>query len=75
MCNEITKYMKYRNLLISYTAYGVYKFWIMAENNKINFNPGSLNLHNFIKKDLFGRSVYLKDSNFNVLVNKVINNM
>ncbi len=70
MCNEITKY---RNLLISYITYGVYKFWIMAENNKINFNTDSL--HNFIKKDLFGRSVYLKDSNFNVLVNKVINNM
>ncbi len=70
VCNETTKY---RNLLISYIAYGVYKFWIMAENNKINFNTDSL--HHFIKKDLFGRSVYLKDPNFDLIVNKVINNM
>ncbi len=59
-----------RNLLISYIAYGIYKFWVMSENKKVNFMTDSL--QNFVKKDLFKRSLYLKEPEFSKLVDNVI---
>ena len=62
-------YIKNRNLLISYTAYSIYKFWLMSENKKANFHDC---LQNFVKKDLFNRSIMLNDTNFNHICDKVI---
>ncbi len=62
-----------RNLLLSYVAYGIYKFWVMSENGKVNFVNDSL--QKFIRLDLFKRSVYLKDTEFSKLVDKVISEM
>ncbi len=45
----------------------------MSENNKVNFITDSL--QNFVKKDLFKRSVFLNDPDFSKLVDKVITEM
>ncbi len=37
-----------RNLLISYVKYAIYKFWILSENQKLDFNRASL--LSFVKK-------------------------
>ena len=66
-------FIKNRNLLISYIAYGIYKFWIMCENNKLNFTQS--NLIDFIRKDLFGRSYYIKDKEFIRLCDMVVKNI
>ncbi len=62
-----------RNLLISYVTYAIYKFWILSENQKIDFNHASM--VSFVKKDLFRRSLYLKDKEFCILCDKVIKGM
>ncbi len=62
-----------RNLVLSYIAYGVYKFWILAENNKLRFDNDSL--ADFIKKDLFKRSLYIKNNLFLNIIDKIIRNM
>ncbi len=62
-------YIKSRNLLFSYVAYGVYKFWIMSENQKVNFNDS---IQSFVKKDLFSRSINLNDQDFNKICDKII---
>ena len=59
-----------RNLVISYIAYGIYKFWVMSENQKVNFNQDCL--HNFIRKDLFSRTVYVSDKTFKNICDKIV---
>ncbi len=69
--NMVTNKIIYcRNLLLSYVAYGIYKFWVMSENNKVNFLTDSL--QKFIRIDLFKRSVYLNNTDFSMLVDRVI---
>ncbi len=69
--NTVTNdYIESRNLFISYTAYAIYKFWILAENKKVRYNTDSL--HNFVKKDLFQRTLYVKNDGFNAFVDGVI---
>ncbi len=72
--NVVTNdFLKNRNLLISYVAYAIYKFWILSENNKLDFNSASL--INFVKKDIFRRSLYLKDEEFNSICDKLVKNL
>ncbi len=59
-----------RNLVISYIAYGLYKFWVMSENQKVNFNQDSL--HNFIRKDLFSRTIYISNKPFKSICDKIV---
>ncbi len=59
-----------RNMVISYVAYGIYKFWIMSENQKINFKLECI--FKFIRKELFKRSLYLNDDVFKVICDKII---
>ena len=59
-----------RNLVISYITYAIYKHWIMSENKKINFN--TCDMMNFIKNDLFKRTLYVKDKRFVSICDKVI---
>ncbi len=66
-------FLKNRNLLISYVAYAIYKFWILSENNKLDFNSASL--INFVKHDIFRRSLYLQDESFNNICDKLVKNM
>ncbi len=63
------EYVKNRNLLISYITYSIYKFWVMAENGKINFNTD--NLTTFVKKDLFRRTLYNKENLFVQMCDKI----
>ncbi len=67
---EENDYISCRNLLISYVAYAVYKFWIMAENKKLNFN--TTNIIKFVKKDLFNRTLYNTEKYFTNLCDLVI---
>ncbi len=62
-----------RNLLISYIKYSIYKFWILSENQKVDFNHASM--ISFIKKELFKRTLYLKDIEFSRICDKLIQNM
>ena len=62
-----------RNMVISYIAYSIYKFWILAENNKVNFATDCL--FKFVKKDLFSRTVYLKDQEFTRICDKITTNL
>ena len=66
-------FIKNRNLVISYISYGLYKFWIMSENKKLNFTQ--TNLLDFIRKDLFKRSYYIKDKEFIRLCDMVVKNL
>ncbi len=66
-------YIASRNLVISYITYGIYKFWILAENKKLKFDTESL--HRFVKKDLFKRSTYNSDKIFIMLVDKIFNSL
>ncbi len=59
--------------MLSYVAYGIYKFWVMSENGKVNFVNDSL--QKIIRLDLFKRSVNLKDADFSKLVDNVISEM
>ena len=67
------EYIRCRNLVISYAKYAIYKFWILSENKKLNFNNDSL--HAFVKRDLFRRTLFLKENNFSKLCDKIIQNM
>ncbi len=62
-------FIKSRNLLISYIKYAIYKFWVMSENGKINFNNDNLSC--FVKKDIFRRSLYNKEQLFIQLCDKI----
>ncbi len=70
MTNEV---IRCRNLLISYIKYASYKFWILSENQKLDFNSASLT--SFVKRDLFRRTLYLKDKEFSNLCDKLIKEM
>ncbi len=63
-------YIISRNLVLSYSAYSIYKFWILAENGKIRYGTDSL--QSFVRKDLFQRSLYVKQKYFKLLVDHVI---
>ncbi len=65
-------YIRCRNLVISYITYAIFKFWIMSENGKINFNEP---LHEFIKRDLFKRTLYIKEHTFITICDKILKNM
>ena len=71
--NETNSFIKSRNLIINYIQYAIYKHWIMSENNKINFSTNCL--LSFVKKDLFSRSIYVKDEYFHMLCDNIILNM
>ncbi len=47
----------------------MYKFWIMSENKKIDFRRDSL--LDFIKKDIFGRTLYSENQLFTFLCDKI----
>ncbi len=67
---ETSDYVEGRNLLISYIAYAIYKFWIQSENQKINFTTDCI--ASFIKKDIFARTLYNRNKHFISLCDKVI---
>ncbi len=66
-------FIKNRNLLFSYIAYAIYKHWVQAENDIVNFNTSCL--LSFIKRDLFSRTLYVKEKLFCNLVDKIITNL
>ncbi len=70
---EENELVKSRNLLISYVAYSIYKFWVMSENEKINFTNDNLVV--FVKKDLFRRTLYNKAKFFIQLCDNVCQNL
>ncbi len=59
---ESTDFIYNRNLLITYIAYSIYKFWVMSQNNLVNFKNDDMLI--FIKRDVFSRSIYIKNDNF-----------
>ncbi len=65
--------IKYRNMLISYIKYSLYKFWLLAENKKIDFKNDCL--LKFIKKDLFFRTTYVRDQRFIEMCDKITNEL
>ena len=71
--NPQTQLIQTRDLVISYIAYSIYKFWILAENNKVNFITDCP--FNFVKKDLFSRTVYIKDQDFINACDRIIKNL
>ncbi len=64
------EYIKNRNLVINYIMYAIYKFWIMAENKKLDFKNSCLLA--FIKKDLLYRNMYISDNIFHAISDKII---
>ena len=66
---------KTRNLLINYTAYGIYKFWVQSENNIVNFEQA--NVIDVIKKDMISRTLYItcKDKVFVNIADQIISNL
>ncbi len=70
---ESNSYIKSRNLLISYITYGIYKFWILSENNKLDFNNTCL--YDFIRKHLFKKTLVINDRIFHMLCDKIIRNL
>ncbi len=67
------EYLKNRNLVINYIMYAIYKFWIMAENKKLDFKNHCL--LEFIKKDLLYRNMYICDDKFHAISDKIIVNL
>ncbi len=65
--------IKYRNMLISYIKYSLYKFWVLSENKKVDFKNDCL--IKFIKKDLFYRTTYIRDHKFVNMCDTIINNL
>ncbi len=70
---EEVNLIKARNLLIFYISYSIYKFWVQSENNMVNFIEA--NIIEFIKKDVFSRTIYVKDKMFIQLCDKLITRM
>ncbi len=50
--DETNTFIKGRNLLINYICYGLYKYWVLSENGKINFNTSCI-----IKEEAPGRKL------------------
>ncbi len=59
---EENEFIYNRNLLITYISYSIYKHWIQSQNDIINFNTECL--LQFIKKDIFSRTIYVKNHEF-----------
>ncbi len=70
---EEVNFIKARNLLIFYISYSIYKFWVQSENNIVNFIEA--NIIEFIKRDIFSRTIYVKDKMFIQLCDKLITKM
>ncbi len=70
---ETGEYLKNRNLVINYIMYAIYKFWVMAENKKLEFKNNCL--LEFIKKDLLYRNMYICDTKFHEISDKIIVNL
>ncbi len=75
--NIIKLAVQYRHIVIGnneendYIAlHAIYKFWIMAENRKLNFSTA--NIVEFVKKDLFNRTLYNSEKYFISLCDLVI---
>ncbi len=68
-----TEYIIARNLVISYIAYGIYKFWIMSENQKVNFNHDCLT--SFIRRDIFSRTVYVNNDIFKNICDRLLSEL
>ena len=64
-------YVKNRNEVIAYIAYAIFKMWILYENNK--FDIRNRNLLEFIKTELFKRSLFNNDKYFRLITDKIIN--
>ena len=62
-----------RNLLITYISYSIYKHWIQSQNKKINFNTDCI--LKFIKKDIFSRTIYVKNKEFRRQCDFLVNNL
>ncbi len=60
-------------MLISYIKYSIYKFWLLAENKKIDFRNDCL--LKFIKKDLFYRTTYIRDQKFIEMCDKITSDL
>ncbi len=71
--DELSDYIKARNLVISYITYGIYKMWILHENKKLNLV--NVNLIQFIKKHIFEKSMLHEDKFFKAICDKVIINL
>ena len=67
---QTSTFLKARNSFINYICYGVYKYWILSKNGKINFNTSCI--ISFIKKDLFQRTLYNNEKYFTYLCDKII---
>ena len=63
--------VKNRNEVIAYIAYAIFKMWILYENNK--FDIRNRNLLEFIKTELFKRSLFNNDKYFRLITDKIIN--
>ncbi len=71
--DELSDFIKARNLVISYITYGIYKMWILHENKKLNL--AHVNLIQFTKKHIFEKSMLHEDKFFKALCDKVIMNL
>ncbi len=67
---EKNDFIDNRNLLIYYISYSIYKFWIQSENKIVNFNNTCI--INYIKKDIFSRTLYNNNKTFLYLCDKII---
>ncbi len=70
---EKNEFVDNRNLLISYIAYSIYKYWIQSENKIINFNRDCI--LSFIKTDIFSRTLYNRDKGFIKICDKIIQSL
>ncbi len=68
-----SSFIKSRNLVINYISYSIYKMWILSENKELDFI--NCNLLEFIKQDLFKRTLYNNCKYFHILCDKILNNL
>ncbi len=61
-----------RNLVILYITYAIYKFWVLAENKKADYKHS---ITQFVKNDLFKRTLYNKDKLFTMMCDSILKNM
>ncbi len=66
-------YIKSRNLVLNYISYSLYKMWILSENKKLDFKQ--CNILEFIKEDLFRRTLYNNCKYFHMICDKLITNL
>ncbi len=68
-----SSFIKSRNLVINYISYSIYKMWILSENKKLDFI--NCNILEFIKQDLFKRTLYNNCKYFHILCDKIFNDL